>query len=379
MKVMKMTDVLSKRIILFFMIVMMAFVTPSVVMINAATIEAQAAAKPALSKTKATIYVGNTCKIQLKNVKSGVKWTTSKKSVATVKASGTSVTITGKKTGTATITATYKKKKYKCTVTVKKKAVSLSATTKSVKIGDTFNLSLKNGGSGAKWSVSNSCATIKKVNNTKYTVTAKKKGVVSVKVKYSGKTYTCKITITDPNYYRILVDSDYVGAKSSIPINGSEHLQLANILSNKGNPTWSVSDSSILELQNEDSGNCRVYGLKPGTATVTLSWNGNKYTHTVTVTNKVVTKVYLSSSVIKLKEGEIGSVTLIGASGILRWGLYSGQSSFNTENLNGVFPNGTETTNNTYQFKVSGKTDDDCFISVRTSDDIRYVCKVIVE
>lgn len=44
----------------------------------------QAKAKPKLSVTKKTMYVGTTYKIKLKNANSKVKWKTSKKSVVSI-------------------------------------------------------------------------------------------------------------------------------------------------------------------------------------------------------------------------------------------------------------------------------------------------------
>ena len=74
------------------------------------------AASVKLNKTKASITVGNTITLKLKNA-SKVKWNTSDKKVAKVNAKGV---VTGVNKGTATITATDKKtnKKYSCKITV---------------------------------------------------------------------------------------------------------------------------------------------------------------------------------------------------------------------------------------------------------------------
>lgn len=70
-----------------------------------------------LSKKSVTITKGKTYKLKLKKATAKkVKWSSSKKSVATVSKSGT---VKAKKAGKATITAKYKGKKYKCKVTVK--------------------------------------------------------------------------------------------------------------------------------------------------------------------------------------------------------------------------------------------------------------------
>lgn len=467
---MKITKTFLKKLTMYLLVVMIGFVTPSIVFSQSNTIVAQAAtAKPKISKTKNTIYVGSNFSLTLKNVKSGIKWSTSKKSVATVKAKGVGVIVTGKKAGKATITATYKKKTYKCVVTVKNKPVSISATKKSITEGQSFDLSLKNAGSGAKWSTSNKkIATIKKVNNTKYKITAKKAGTVNIKVSYKGKTYTCKVTVSkkknststksrlscgtslsllefstksislsgDPTGsvwsientsiaklekvsegkynlltvkpgktnlvvkqngetfkcaitvesdrlgYVIMVNRKNVGKESSIPINGSEKLSLSNIASTHGNPKWTTSNNSIVELVNESQGSCRVYGLRPGTAVVTLEWYGVKYNHTVTVTNQTVKRVGFSQKVLRLKSGEAGSLTLEGATGKIRWGLSSGGGGSNIislEHLNGVVPDGMPTTCNTYKFRIIGQTNNDCYIFATTEDGTTYSCQYIVE
>ncbi len=77
-----------------------------------------ASKKVKLNKTKATIYVGKTVKLKVKNTKKKVKWSTSNKKVATVTKKGK---VKGKKAGKATITAKVGKKKYKCKIKVKAK------------------------------------------------------------------------------------------------------------------------------------------------------------------------------------------------------------------------------------------------------------------
>lgn len=84
-------------------------------------IQANAAKKVKLNKSKLSLYVGKSYTLKLKNNKSKVKWTSSKKSVATVSSKGK---VKAKKKGSCKITAKVGKKKYVCKVTVKKKANS---------------------------------------------------------------------------------------------------------------------------------------------------------------------------------------------------------------------------------------------------------------
>lgn len=78
----------------------------------------QAAKKVKLNRTKLVLQVGKTYKLKLKNYKKKVKWSSSKKTVATVSKKGK---VKAKKAGTAKVTAKAGKKKYICKVQVQKK------------------------------------------------------------------------------------------------------------------------------------------------------------------------------------------------------------------------------------------------------------------
>lgn len=88
-------------------------------LVSALPTNVQAASKSEikLSKKSLTLYVGKTATLKLKGTKKTPKWSSSKKSVATVTKKGK---IKAKKKGTTVITAKLGKKKYKCKVTVKK-------------------------------------------------------------------------------------------------------------------------------------------------------------------------------------------------------------------------------------------------------------------
>lgn len=79
------------------------------------------ASKKGMNVTSRTLNKGQKYTLKLKGVKGKAKWTTSKKSVVTIKAAknGKSAVITAKKPGSATITATVGKKKLVCVVKVK--------------------------------------------------------------------------------------------------------------------------------------------------------------------------------------------------------------------------------------------------------------------
>ena len=79
------------------------------------------ASKKGMNVTSRTLDKGQKYTLKLKGVKGKAKWSSSKKSVVTVKAAknGKSAVITAKKPGSATITATIGKKKLVCVVKVK--------------------------------------------------------------------------------------------------------------------------------------------------------------------------------------------------------------------------------------------------------------------
>lgn len=106
------------------------------VIITALPVNAQAASKSKikLSESKLTLYVGNTKTLKLKGTKKKPKWTSSKKSVATVTKKGK---VKAKKKGSTVITAKLGKKKYKCKVTVKSKTAAETKATAPASVPNT--------------------------------------------------------------------------------------------------------------------------------------------------------------------------------------------------------------------------------------------------
>lgn len=97
----------------------------------------EAATKVKLSKTKATLYTGETLKLKVTGTKSKIKWSSNNSTVAKVSSAGK---VTALRSGSATITAKYGKKSLSCKVTVKYKS-----TGNGTIILSTSNGSSKNG------------------------------------------------------------------------------------------------------------------------------------------------------------------------------------------------------------------------------------------
>lgn len=99
------------------------------------SMEVQAAVKPKLSKKKLVMYTGDTKILKVKNAKGKVKWSSSKKKVASVSSKGK---IKARKPGKTVITARVKGKKLTCKVTVKQKKPSMNQ--KTIEEGQTSNV-----------------------------------------------------------------------------------------------------------------------------------------------------------------------------------------------------------------------------------------------
>ncbi len=92
-------------------------------LVSCIPVQVDAASKPKLSKTKVSITVGSTIKLRVKGTSAKVKWSSNKKSVATVSKKGL---VKAKTAGKAIIKAKIGKKTLKCTVTVKQKSTKTS-------------------------------------------------------------------------------------------------------------------------------------------------------------------------------------------------------------------------------------------------------------
>lgn len=156
-----------------------------------------------LKSTAMKIVVGGSKNIEMKKKYSGVKWSSNKKSVATVNKNGK---VTGKKTGTATITAVSGGVKYFCTVTVE--SAKINKKTVTMKKNAQTTLKITGTKQTVTWKSKNKkIATVDK--NGK--VTAKAKGTTSITASVGGKNFVCKVTVKpeEPNVTIWISDQTY--------------------------------------------------------------------------------------------------------------------------------------------------------------------------
>ena len=153
-----------------------------------------------------------------------VKWSSSKKSIATVSSQGK---VTGKKVGTCYIYAKVSGKTLKCKVTVKK-IIKISATSSNLYVGNKLTLKVTGTTKTVNWSTNNaSIATV-----SKGVVTGKKDGIAKITAKVEGKTLTCQVTVKTPKTYHIDIPT-YSQHKNGYP-KGCEGVSLYMAMNGKG-------------------------------------------------------------------------------------------------------------------------------------------------
>lgn len=254
------------------------FTTPS---------KAFAASKVKLNKTNITLLLGKSTTLKLSGAKaSKVKWTSSKKSVATVK----NGKVKTRKTGTTTITAKYKGKKYKCKVAVRKLSMA--------KIKTQYFINKSNGGSWGQAVVTcykhgKSCKDVKYSSSNKRVASVDRDGVVwarglgtaTIKAKAHGATVKQKVVVKKNAFGSTSVGTLYVGCEGEYisptclvhkeAMDGfcyydcGEYDILSFSSSNSGVAT--VSDDGLIEPKGE------------GQAVITIRAHGQTAQRTVTV------------------------------------------------------------------------------------------------
>lgn len=264
------------------------------------------AAKVRISKKKVTLIKGQKLTLRIKGTKSKVKWSSSRRSVASVTQRGK---ITARKRGTATITAKVNKKSYKCKVIVE--VPVLNKKTHQLNVGDTYKLKLSRTKQKISWKSSNpKIATVNKGN-----VSAIAPGSVTITATVLKKKYSCKITVASKKQPDPPTDSS---DSSDLAINNSmvylRRGQKARLTTNAlpgEKITWKSLDTNVASVDSNGEVTGHIYGTTVIVAknknsidfcTITVQWGSKDHkiseanvtatksvsgdTITVTVTNK---------------------------------------------------------------------------------------------
>ena len=271
-------------------------------------------------------------KYAIKCTKTGkLTYKTSNKKVATVSSKGL---VIGKKAGTATITVFLKGKKLtacKVKVVAAPKKVTLSNTSLTLNVNDTFKLKAKvNSGSHASytWASSNkSVATVSKAG----LVTARGAGSATITVKtHNGKKATCAVTVNNPGptlfvtpQSMTIIEGNWQDATVTYTVEGTAHWESSDtsVATCAWTSGWSGNDTTLT-----------VYGHSAGSATITITNNKNSDVVYIYVTVTPLEKpedtgygeyddiVTVSPSAVSMTAGESRDTTVtFNAKGTVTW------------------------------------------------------------
>ena len=236
-----------------------------------------------LDKSSATIYVGaaTTLKAAITGASQTVTWSTSDKSIATVK----NGVVTGVKAGTATITAKANGKTAKCKVTVKNPEVILSATSVTLFTGESYTIKAEVHGpsSTIAWkSKDKSIATV----STKGVVKGKKAGKTTITATANGVTVNFTVTVKIKDKISATSLRMYIGDSATLSLTGTSIKSVSS------------SNKKVASINNKGV----VKALKTGKATIILNGkNGKSYKCAVTV---AYSRIFLNKEDIVLDPGQ---------------------------------------------------------------------------
>ena len=230
------------------------------------SVNAQAAVK--ISKKNATLIKGQSITLKVTGTTQKVKWTSSKKAVATVTQKGV---VKAKAKGTATISAKVGQKTYKCKVKVETPKINKKAAI--LNVANKLNLKISGNTQKVKWTTNKkTVATV----TQKGVVTAKKAGTAVITATISKKKYKCTIKVLNPitginlsDSSATLVEGDTYTLKASFtPVDTTDDT----------NVSWSSSNGSVVQVTNGT-----LTAISAGTAVITARIGNYAASCTVTV------------------------------------------------------------------------------------------------
>ena len=207
-----------------------------------------------------------------------VTWSSSNNNVATVDANGK---VTAKAQGSCTIYATSNENsafKGSCAVTVTNKQFTITPTSKSLYVGESFTITYSATPDATATFSSNNTSVATVDANGK--VTAKAKGTATISAVANGITRTCNVTVSNA-----VIEFD--GDSRSMYINDVVILTFAAVVPSNSIITSAVSNRN-LEIMSCSAAGVMVKAKAVGTCTVTASTGGASDTYTVTITERPV-------------------------------------------------------------------------------------------
>ena len=232
-----------------------------------------------IDATKYEINALRSIKLSLKNngvvVTSGITWTSSDTSIATVADDGT---VTGVSKGTATITASYLGATASKSITVRDALVTVKNTSVTLLPGQTDKITFVDDGNAVEITTATFKSADESVASVSAdgTITANKAGTTTVTATIGSKNISIQVKVEQVNY-------TISQSEATLKLASKETVQLyvKDGSKNVEGLTWKSSDEKVATV----SSSGLVTPVGSGIADITASIYGNDYICTVTVTD----------------------------------------------------------------------------------------------
>lgn len=267
---------MKKRKTLFSALIIVFAMCMSVLLISALDMQTVEAAT--ISKNKVVMFKGETAQLRATVASGRTSWQSSDTKIAGVSNNGK---VTGRKKGNTIIIATVKGKSQIWNVTVEDPKIN--ASKKNLRVGQKYTLKVKGSSRKVKWTSKNS--SIATVGSSNGSVTAKKKGSVTINGKIDKRTFSCKVTVY-PVVKSVSLDASSFsltpGAKRTLKATVSPSGVLDKI-------TWTSSNSAVASVANGT-----VLGRAVGNTVITAKTGSKSAKCNVTVAQPPLIPTYPS-------------------------------------------------------------------------------------
>lgn len=251
-----------------------------------------------ISPSSISLYSGETYTLSANVTPSNatnpsVTWSSSNTSIATVNSIGK---VTAVSQGSCTIYATSNENssfKGSCTVTVSDKQFTISPSSKTLYVGQSFTITYSATPNTTPTFSSNNTSVATVDANGK--VTAKANGSATISATANGITRTCSVTVSNATI-------EFEGSSRTMYLNEVATITFAAVVPSDAYITSGVSNGN-LEIMGCSTAGVMVKAKAVGTCTITASANGASDTYTVTIKEKV-TGILVSPSTLSLIVGE---------------------------------------------------------------------------
>ena len=213
-----------------------------------------------INRSSVLLVKGQTFKLRIRNAAQKVNWSSTKKSVATVSATGK---VLARKKGKANIVARAGNQQKKCLVTVEEPKLNTNQI--SMELSETKQLKLSGCHHSVKWTTSD--GSVAKVSKGK--ITAKGVGTARIQAKVHGKVYTCKVTVKKPEIQKIILEKDSIqmgfeeNAVIKVSATPAKAMKYYDV-------SFTSSDSSIVSALSDDDNLLLKSHTTSGSAVVTV-------------------------------------------------------------------------------------------------------------